>query len=120
MHGEDKDDRFLPKMIWFGLARVIEQDWARGLALAEKTPMPSLADSIRWFAGKSAEGREALVKTLKTTRDLKLLAFSLKDEAVVKMPKAWPQVRSDILDKSDASDLVTDSFPRSLETNGAE
>jgi hypothetical protein len=83
MHGEDKDDRFLPKMIWFGLARVIEEDWARGLALAEKTPMPSLADSIRWFAGKSAEGREALVKTLKTTRDLKLLAFSLKDEAVV-------------------------------------
>jgi putative membrane-bound dehydrogenase-like protein len=103
MHGEDKDDRFLPKMIWFGLARVIEQDWARGLALAEKTPMPSLADSIRWFAGKSAEGREALVKTLKTTRDLKLLAFSLKDEAVVKMPEAWPQVRSDL---SDASDLV--------------
>jgi hypothetical protein len=90
MHGEDKDDRFLPKMIWFGLARVIEQDWARGLALAEKTPMPSLADSIRWFAGKSAEGRVALVKTLKTTRDLRLLAFSLKDEAKVEMPKAWP------------------------------
>jgi|UniRef100_UPI003783910F putative membrane-bound dehydrogenase-like protein len=94
MHGEDKDDRFLPKMIWFGLARVIEQDWARGLALAEKTPMPSLADSIRWFAGKSAEGREALVKTLKTPRDLKLLAFSLKDEAKVEMPKAWPELRS--------------------------
>jgi len=101
MHGENKDDRFLPKMIWFGLARVIEQDWARGLALAEKTPMPSLADSIRWFAGKSAEGREALVKTLKTTRDLKLLAFSLKDEAKVEMPKAWPQVRSALSDQSD-------------------
>jgi len=106
MHGEDKDDRFLPKMIWFGLARVIEQDWARGLALAEKTPMPSLADSIRWFAGKSAEGREALVKTLKTTRDLKLLAFSLKDEAVVKMPSAWAQVRSDLSGQADASDVI--------------
>lgn len=56
--------------------------------------MPSLADSIRWFAGKSTEGREALVKTLKTTRDLKLLAFSLKDEAKVKMPKAWPELRN--------------------------
>ncbi|MBE7493972.1 MAG: DUF1080 domain-containing protein [Verrucomicrobiaceae bacterium] len=96
MHGEDKDDRFLPKMIWFGLARVIEQDWARGLALAEKTPMPSLADSIRWFAGKSAEGREALVKTLKTTRDLKLLTFSLKDEASVPMPQSWPELREKI------------------------
>ncbi len=106
MHAEDKDDRFLPKMIWFGLARVIAEDWARGLALAEKTPMPSLADSIRWFAGKTAEGREALVETLKTTRDLKLLAFSLKDEAVVKMPRGWPQVRSDLSDQSDASDVI--------------
>lgn len=106
MHGEDKEDRFLPKMIWFGLARVIEQDWARGLSLAEKTPMPSLADSIRWYAGKSAEGREALVKSLKTTRDLKLLAFSLKDEAAVKMPKAWEQVRLDLSDKAAASDAV--------------
>lgn len=106
MHAEDKDDRFLPKMIWFGLARVIETDWARGLALAAKTPMPTLADSIRWFAGKSAAGREALVKTLKTTRDLQMLAFSLKDEATVKMPKAWPQVRSDLSGKSDASDVV--------------
>jgi putative membrane-bound dehydrogenase-like protein len=106
MHGEDKDDRFLPKMIWFGLARVITEDWARGLTLAEKTPMPSLADSIRWFAATSAAGREALVPTIKTERDLQILAFGLKDEAAVKMPKAWPQVRSDLSDKSDASDLV--------------
>ncbi|MGV3660939.1 MAG: PVC-type heme-binding CxxCH protein [Prosthecobacter sp.] len=93
MHGEDKDDRFLPRMIWFGLARVIAEDWSRGLALAEKTPMPSLADSIRWHAATSAAGREALVPTLKTERDLQLLAFGLKDEASATMPKAWPEVR---------------------------
>lgn len=133
MHEKDKNDRFLPKMIWFGLADSVLRYKASSapmihrpfvgegvrtssttqqegmldlLALAEKTPMPSLADSIRWFAGKSTEGREALVKTLKTTRDLKLLAFSLKDEAKVEMPKAWPQVRSDLSDQSDASDPV--------------
>jgi len=89
MHGEDKDDRFLPKMIWFGLARVITEDWERGLALAEKTPMPSLADAIRWYAGRSAEGRDALATRMKGTRDLRLLAFSLKDEAGVAMPKGW-------------------------------
>lgn len=89
MRGEDKDDRFLPKMIWFGLGRVIAEDWERGLTLAEKTPMPSLADSIRWYAGRSAEGREALAKRVKGTRDLRMLAFSLKDEAGVTMPKGW-------------------------------
>jgi len=89
MHGEDKDDRFLLKMIWFGLARVIAEDWPRGLALAAKTPLPSLADSIRWYAGKSTKGREALISSIQTKRDLKLLIFSLKDEATVPMPTAW-------------------------------
>jgi len=76
-------------MIWFGLARVIAEDWPRGLALAAKTPLPSLADSIRWYAGKSTKGREALMSSIQTKRDLKLLIFSLKDEATVPMPTAW-------------------------------
>ncbi|WP_397381735.1 PVC-type heme-binding CxxCH protein [Prosthecobacter sp.] len=94
MHGEDKDDRFLPKMIWFGLARVIAEDWPRGLALAAKTPLPSLADSIRWFAATTPAGREALVPTIQTERDLKILAFGMKDEAKAVMPKAWPQLQA--------------------------
>ena len=94
MHGEDKDDRFLPKMIWFGLARVIAEDWSRGLALAEKTPLPSLADSIRWFAATTPAGRDALIPTIQTERDLKLLAFGMKDEAKAAMPKTWPQLQA--------------------------
>jgi putative membrane-bound dehydrogenase-like protein len=94
MHGEDKDDRFLPKMIWFGLGRVIAEDWPRSLALAAKTPLPSLADSIRWFAATSPAGREALIPTIQTERDLKILAFGMKDEATATMPKAWPPLQS--------------------------
>ncbi|MFN0080292.1 MAG: PVC-type heme-binding CxxCH protein [Prosthecobacter sp.] len=128
MHAEDKDDRFLPKMIWFGLASrtgILPVTSVSGilpeaapvagrmpaaqatdrmsilLALAAKSPMPSLADSIRWFAATSVEGREALVPMIKTERDLQILAFGMKDEAAVKMPEAWPQVRSDLSDKSD-------------------
>ncbi|WP_395749133.1 PVC-type heme-binding CxxCH protein [Prosthecobacter sp.] len=94
MHAEDKDDRFLPKMIWFGLGRVIAEDWPRGLALAAKTPLPSLADSIRWFAATTPAGREALIPTIQTERDLKILAFGMKDEAKAAMPKAWPQLQA--------------------------
>lgn len=94
MHAEEKNDRFLPKMIWFGLARVIAEDWSRGLALAEKTPMPSLTDSIRWHAATTAAGREALMSAIKTERDLLLLAFGLKDEARVPMPKGWSEVKA--------------------------
>ncbi|MES2595657.1 MAG: PVC-type heme-binding CxxCH protein [Verrucomicrobiota bacterium] len=92
MHGEDKDDRFLPKMIWFGLGRVIDEDWSRGLALADKTPLPSIADSIRWYACTTPAGRDAFVPTIKTERDLQILAFGLKDEAKAAMPKAWPAI----------------------------
>ncbi len=133
MRAEDKDDRFLPKMIWFGLASrtgILPVTSVSGilpeaasvagrmpaaqvtdrmsilLALAAKSPMPSLADSIRWFAATSVEGREALVPMIKTERDLQILAFGMKDEAAVKMPEAWPQVRSDLSGKSDVSDLV--------------
>lgn len=94
MHAEDKDDRFLPKMIWFGLALVVAEDWPRGLALAAKTPLPSLADSIRWYAATTPAGREALIPTIQTERDLKILAFGMKDEAKAAMPKAWPQLQS--------------------------
>ncbi|WP_395743899.1 PVC-type heme-binding CxxCH protein [Prosthecobacter sp.] len=94
MHGEDKDDRFLPKMIWFGLGRIIAEDWPRGLALAAKTPLPSLADSIRWFASTTPAGRDALIPTIHTERDLKILAFGMKDEAKAAMPKAWPQLQT--------------------------
>ena len=51
MHGEDADDRFLPKMIWYGIAPLVEKDPARAFALAGRTPLASLADSILWYAG---------------------------------------------------------------------
>jgi putative heme-binding domain-containing protein len=104
MHGEDKDDRFLPKMIWFGLARVVAGNWTRALVLAEKTPIPSLADSIRWYAAKNAEGRERLVSYLASVPKgssiecLELLAFGLKDEAKAPMPKAWRGAQSKFTD----------------------
>ncbi|HBJ86704.1 MAG TPA: hypothetical protein DDZ88_23190, partial [Verrucomicrobiales bacterium] len=121
MRAEDKDDRFLPKMIWFGLASrtgILPVTSVSGilpetapvasrmpaahatdrmsilLALAAKTPMPSLADSIRWFAATNVAGREALVPTIKTERDLQILAFGMKNEAKAPMPKAWPELRN--------------------------
>jgi putative membrane-bound dehydrogenase-like protein len=53
MRAEDAHDRFLPKMIWFGLASnaSVSSDILQNLAL--KTPQPMLRDSIVWhFARK--------------------------------------------------------------------
>lgn len=144
MHGEDKEDRFLPKMIWFGLADAVGRtsfqlvDGSAGLqpaatpsagskpaqpatsnilvllALADRTPMPSLADSIRWYACKDSSGREAFVASIAkqsdeaAARSVKLLAFALKDEASVPMPKAWHDIQ--IKHRDSSTQMVVDQL----------
>ncbi|HEY3899520.1 MAG TPA: PVC-type heme-binding CxxCH protein [Chthoniobacter sp.] len=95
-HAEDKDDRFLPKMIWTGLAPVVAHDYLRALALADHTALPSLADSIRWFVGREPRGRDLLVFQLASqpedvaARSLRIFAFAMKDEASSPKPAPWP------------------------------
>ena len=105
---EDAADRFLPKMVWFALAPAVAADVPRALDLAARTPLPSLSDSILWFAARTAAGREEIVARLgragtsaassaamsasAAARSLRNLAFSLEAEAGLPMPAAWPQV----------------------------
>jgi putative membrane-bound dehydrogenase-like protein len=97
-HGEDAGDRFLPKMVWFAAAPAVAADLPRALDLAAGTVVPSLADSIRWFVARSAEGRDQVAASIATlpeaaaARTLRVLAFALESEAGLKMPAAWPQV----------------------------
>lgn len=98
LHAEDKDDRFLPKMIWFGIAPLVEKNLKRAFELAGKTAMPSLADSIYWYACRFPEGREQIINSMamaKTTddallRDIQLLSFGLSEQANLAMPQSWP------------------------------
>lgn len=100
LHGEDKEDRFLPKMIWFGMAPVITKDLSHRINLAYTTPMPSLADSIVWHASRLPEGRALLLDHLAgqdeaaAGRILRVMAFALKDEASVPMPANWSKTVS--------------------------
>src|SRR5204862_594485 len=86
-HKEDASDRFLPKMIWFGLATVAKSDWKRALDIAKTTPIPELADSIRWAAAQDAAGRDFLaaasagLSAADAGRIVRLTAFALRDQA---------------------------------------
>jgi hypothetical protein len=70
----------------------------RALDLAATTALPTLADSIRWFVGRTPEGREqiaariAAVPEAVAARTLRVFAFALETEAGLKMPAAWSQV----------------------------
>jgi putative membrane-bound dehydrogenase-like protein len=95
MHGEDAADRFLPKLIWSGIAPLVDADRPRAAALAAATPIESLADSIDWYLGRSPEGRRLLVAEMaqqppaKAARLLDILDFSLATAGAVPPPEGW-------------------------------
>jgi putative membrane-bound dehydrogenase-like protein len=97
-HGEDAADRFLPRMIWFGLATVAREDIDRAMTIAAATPLPTLADSIRWFVARTPRGRELLTSWLLeapetvAARGLRLLAFSVQNDPTLPMPERWTLV----------------------------
>jgi putative membrane-bound dehydrogenase-like protein len=86
------NDRFLPKMIWFGLATVARTDWPRALEIAKTTPLVELADSIRWAAAQSPEGRDALAAAAAAStpeaagRIARIAAYALRDAANLTPP----------------------------------
>ena len=97
-HGEDNGDRFLPKMIWFGLAPLMADDLSRVLDIGESTPLTSLTDSIQWFAAQTPAGRDQLVQRLakapleKAARGVRIMAFALETENALPMPSGWAEL----------------------------
>jgi putative heme-binding domain-containing protein len=99
-HGEDADDRFLPGMIWYGLATVVESDVPRTMQLAQATPLASLTDSIHWYLSRRPAGRDALSQRIAGTADdaaaarlLNLLRFGLQYDSRLTQPKDWSKVQ---------------------------
>lgn len=95
---EDRDDVYLPKLIWYGLAPVVSDDPARSLALARTTPMPVLADSLIWYLSKNAAGRDLLVaeldgaETARRKRVLELMVEALPSTTPLPAPRCWAAV----------------------------
>lgn len=91
-HADDKDDRLLPKMLWFALSTVASKDWPRALRIAATTPLTGLADSIYWYAAQSPEGRDAIAAAVaklspeKAGRVARLAAFALRDSTNLTPP----------------------------------
>ena len=107
---DDRDDVYLPKMIWYGLAPIILNDISRGLALAKSTPMPVLADSIIWYLSKDAAGRDLLVHHLsesdaRVDRVLELMVEALPSTTPLEAPERWSEVAERLRKPQNSADL---------------
>lgn len=102
-HGEDRDDRNLPYLLWHGMAR----QWLRhpttsldrALAVAQETKLPQFADWVQWFAAtQEGEALNRVVNSLKGLdgeplhRRLAGLWLAMEPRANVPMPPAWKSV----------------------------
>jgi DNA-binding GntR family transcriptional regulator len=98
-HEEDRDDRNLAQMIWFGLAPRMPTDIPRAFAIARDTGLPQLADSIYWYAA-ALEGEALNLATRRLgqetgenlRRRLAGIELAMAPRANVPMPAAWKQV----------------------------
>lgn len=70
-HGEDKDDPYIPLLIWYGIEPLVGADPKAGLELAKASKMPKVTEFIYRRMGAEEAGRTGLLT----------LAFETKDEA---------------------------------------
>ncbi|HAB19918.1 MAG TPA: dehydrogenase, partial [Verrucomicrobiales bacterium] len=98
-HGEDRDDRNIPLLLWDGVAQRMPTRLDRAFALAEQTQIPQLADYIWWYAATlDGQGLERAVAELGRTsgetqrRRLAGLGLAMEARAEVPMPAAWEAV----------------------------
>jgi len=96
-HGEDKNDRNLPYLLWHGTAkRWTNDDLEFGLALARTTRLPQLREWIYWYAatleGDALNRVVALLNGLEGEalhRRLAGLWLAMEPRANVAMPESW-------------------------------
>lgn len=94
-HQEDADDRFLPDMVWYGLAPVVRGDISRAMTLAGSTPLPSISSSIYWYVARDGVGRQQLVEKIESANEplanelLRLFHFALQAESRLPKPNGW-------------------------------
>ncbi len=103
---EDQGDRYIPKMVWYGIADLVQKNVDRGLQLAQKTSWVSLKDYIQWYGSKTPEGLNQLIGTLpkrsleEKKHLLNLITFGIGTQGT-KMPKNWESVAQPLYESED-------------------
>jgi putative membrane-bound dehydrogenase-like protein len=107
-HGEDKEDRNLPILLWQGLAARMVGNLDRAFSIASSTPIASLTDWIHWYAATLNEtGLNRAVAELEKTksgemkRRLAGLWLAMEPRSSVTMPVAWKSVSANLYGNSD-------------------
>lgn len=100
---ENAQDRDLPVILWQSIGKL----WWKGddtaeskaIAIGDSTPLPTLRDSILWYAAKtSARAREALLAKLsradqaQLVHQLEILEYAIRGQTDLQPSQIWTQI----------------------------
>ncbi len=94
---EDADDRYLPKMVWYGLAPLMKNDPDRAFKIVEKSEFPVLSHYATWYAS-TLQGKplERVLSQLGATDDpqpiIEAVSLGLNGQFGLAMPASWSRV----------------------------
>jgi putative membrane-bound dehydrogenase-like protein len=77
-HGEDKDDPYIPLLIWYGIEPLVGADPKAGLELAKVSKLPQVTEFIYRRMSAEEVGRSGLLDLAASTDDAELRASFLK------------------------------------------
>lgn len=99
-HGEDREDRNIPLLLWDGLAQRMPNNLDRAFAIAAHTLLPQLSDWIYWYASTQPAGLDRVISRLPATsgedqrRLLAGIELAIESKPNLPMPPAWKEVAS--------------------------
>lgn len=107
-HGEDRDDRNLPLLVWHGLAPLMAQTPDKAFYFATRTALPQLKDWIYWY-GATLEGEPLnhVVRSLSRLegedlrRRLAGVWLAMEPRANVPQPADWKEVAPTLYSNAD-------------------
>lgn len=100
-HVEDKDDPYIPLLIWYGIEPVVGADAEAGLKLAAASKMPKVTEFIYRRLGTEEKGRIALLSIAATSADkaqqetlLRTVVEATRAGGKVTLPANWQELKS--------------------------
>ncbi|MBL9145670.1 MAG: VCBS repeat-containing protein [Verrucomicrobiaceae bacterium] len=103
-HGEDKDDPYIPLLIWYGIEPLVGADPKAGLELAKVSKMPKVTEFIYRRMGAEESGRTGLLTVAAETKDaamrdalLETVLKSARAGNKISKPENWAALRTKVV-----------------------
>jgi putative membrane-bound dehydrogenase-like protein len=100
-HEKDKDDPYIPLLIWYGIEPVVGTDAKAGLELAKVSKMPKVTEFIYRRLGAEESGRMALLGIAADSGDavqretlLRTVLEAARSGSKVGLPENWPALKA--------------------------